>query len=169
MTHLFQQIFHRFSLGQAVARQPQAMAAGSEQLSQSTAADPPPVGGKKPGKGEYERLHDWLLLTTFVVSLIIAPCVALVYSLSTAANYLLGAGVGIIYLRMLGRGVAELGKTRNRMGTARFAVLAGVIIFATQINSLQVLPIFLGFLTYKITLLIYMAQTLTRLTPSRSR
>ncbi|MEN9225787.1 MAG: hypothetical protein Q6L60_03815 [Thermostichus sp. HHBFW_bins_43] len=101
-------------------------------------------------------------MVTLGVSLAIALCVALVYSVGIAANYLLGAVVGLVYLRMLGRGVAELGKSRNRLGVTRLALFVGLIVLATQVESLQVLPVFLGFITYKVTLLIHIVQTLTR-------
>lgn len=114
------------------------------------------------GGGSYEALQLWLALVTLGVSLAIAVGVALVYSLGVAANYLLGAVVGVVYLRMLGRGVAELGKSRNRLGVTRLALFVGLIILATQVKSLQILPIFLGFMTYKVTLLIHLVQTLTR-------
>jgi ATP synthase protein I len=114
------------------------------------------------GGGSYEALQLWLVLVTLGVSLAIAVGVALVYSLGVAANYLLGAVVGVVYLRMLGRGVAELGKSRNRLGVTRLALFVGLMILATQVKSLQILPIFLGFMTYKVTLLIHLVQTLTR-------
>jgi ATP synthase protein I len=114
----------------------------------------------------YEALQLWLVLVTLGVSLAIAVGVALVYSPAVAANYLLGAIVGVVYLRMLGRGVAELGKSRSRLGVTRLALFVGLIVLATQVKSLQILPIFLGFMTYKVTLLIYLVQTLTRLSSS---
>ncbi|MDX2270750.1 MAG: hypothetical protein NW237_02205 [Cyanobacteriota bacterium] len=121
----------------------------------------------QPPSGEYARLHEWLMLTTLGMSLAIALCVAFAYSWSVAANYGLGAIGGVIYLRMLGHGVAQLGKTRSRLGVSRFAVFVGLILLATQLESLQILPVFLGFITYKATLLIYLFQTLFR--SSRSR
>ncbi|MFQ3584371.1 MAG: ATP synthase subunit I [Cyanobacteriota bacterium] len=115
-----------------------------------------------PSKGSYAQLQLWLVGVTLAVSLAIALCVAFVYSVAVAANYLLGALVGLVYLRMLSRGVAELGKSRNRLGVTRLALFVGLIVLATQVESLQVLPIFLGFMTYKVTLLIHIVQTLTR-------
>ncbi len=112
--------------------------------------------------GSYDKLQLWLVLVTLGVSFAIALCVAFVYSWAVAANYLLGALVGLVYLRMLGRSVAELGKSRNRLGVTRLALFVGLIVLATQVESLQVLPIFLGFITYKVTLLIHIVQTLTR-------
>jgi len=135
---------------------------------QSASQPSPALGEAGSGKkaatagGSYEALQLWLVLVTLGVSLAIAVGVALVYSPGVAANYLLGAVVGVVYLRMLGRGVAELGKSRSRLGVTRLALFVGLIVLATQVKSLQILPIFLGFMTYKVTLLIHLFQTLTR-------
>jgi ATP synthase protein I len=67
---------------------------------------------------------------------------------------------------MLGRSVAELGKTRSRLGVTRLALFVGLMVLAAKVKSLQILPIFFGFMTYKVTLLIYLVQTLSRLSSS---
>lgn len=114
----------------------------------------------------YAALQLWLALVTLSVSLAIALGLALVYSPGVAGNYLLGAMVGVVYLRMLGRSVAELGKTRSRLGVTRLALFVGLMVLAAKVKSLQILPIFFGFMTYKVTLLIYLVQTLSRLSSS---
>ncbi len=126
----------------------------------STASD-------SPQQSDFHQTQDWLLLATLGLSVVIAGGVAFAYTPSIAANYLLGAIGGVIYLRLLGRSVSRLGKGSDRLGVARLAVFVGLILLATQLDSLQVLPIFFGFLSYKLTLLLYLLQLLTR--PSRSR
>ena len=120
-----------------------------------------------PQQSEFHQTQERLFLATLGLSVVIAGGVALTYTPSIAANYLLGAIGGVVYLRMLGRSVARLGKGSDRLGVARLAVFVGLILLATQLDSLQVLPIFFGFLSYKLTLLLYLLQLLTR--PSRSR
>ncbi len=138
-------------------------------LGQSDPMDPlAPLGTSGQAKSdpaEYERLQLELLLTTLGVGLGITLCVALVYSPLIAGNYGLGMLGGVVYLRMLGRSVAQLGKTRAQLGATRFAVLIGLIVLAAKLPSLQVLPIFFGFLSYKIALLVHLFQVLFR--PSR--
>ncbi|MEN9203352.1 MAG: hypothetical protein Q6K80_03905 [Thermostichus sp. DG_1_6_bins_120] len=121
-----------------------------------------PLKAVEPGKGSYGQLELWLISVTLGVSLAIGLCVAFVYSFTVAANYMLGAVVGVVYLRMLSRAVAELGKSRNRLGVGRLALFVGLIVLATRLEALQVLPIFFGFMTYKVTLLIHTVQALTR-------
>ena len=109
---------------------------------------------------EYNQLQQWLLLITLAISGIIFISVWIVYSLNIALNYLIGACTGVVYLKMLARDVEQLGRQKQRLSKTRFAVLIGVLIVASQWSQLQILPIFLGFLTYKATLIVYMVQSL---------
>jgi ATP synthase protein I len=108
---------------------------------------------------EFYQLKQMLLLVTLALTGIIFICVWFFYSLNIALNYLLGACTGVVYLRMLARDVEGLSQQQKRLSKARFAVFIGLIIVATQWHQLQIVPIFLGFLTYKATLLVYMVQS----------
>jgi len=105
---------------------------------------------------EYHRLQQNLLMVTLAVTGVIFISVWMVYSLNIALNYLIGAGTGVVYLKMLARNVEQLGRSKNRISKERLAVLMGVIIVASQLDQLQIIPIFLGFLTYKAAIIFYM-------------
>jgi ATP synthase protein I len=109
---------------------------------------------------EYHKLQRKLLLVTLAITGIVFITVWIVYSLNIALNYLIGACTGVVYLKMLARDVERLGRQNQRLSKNRFALLIGLIIVASQWQQLQILPIFLGFLTYKATLIVYMVQTL---------
>uniref|UniRef100_B8HPJ5 ATP synthase I n=1 Tax=Cyanothece sp. (strain PCC 7425 / ATCC 29141) TaxID=395961 RepID=B8HPJ5_CYAP4 len=109
---------------------------------------------------EFYQLKQELLTSTLILTGLIFGPVWYFYSLNIALNYLLGACTGVVYLRMLARNVEQLGKGKNRIGKTQLAVFMGVIIFATQWNQLHVLPVFLGFLTFKVAILFYMLRTL---------
>ena len=107
---------------------------------------------------EFHQLFQRLLLITLVLTGVIFISVWIFYSLNIALNYLIGACTGVVYLKMLARDVEQLGSEKTSLSKTRFALFIGVMIVASQWRELQILPIFLGFLTYKATLLVYMVQ-----------
>ncbi len=108
---------------------------------------------------EYTQLQYQLLLLTLSIALIVFITVWLVYSLPIALNYLLGGCTGVVYLKMLARDVERLGNQKDRLGYARLAPFLGLMIIATRWHELQILPIFLGFLTYKAAIIVYVLKT----------
>jgi len=109
---------------------------------------------------EYYSLQKELYVVTLTTTAIIFVSVWVSYNQNTALNYLLGACTGVVYLRMLAKNVEQLGQQNRSLSKSRFAVFIGLIILATQLSQLQVLPIFLGFLTYKVALLYQMVRAL---------
>ncbi|MGB3311953.1 MAG: ATP synthase subunit I [Nodosilinea sp.] len=108
---------------------------------------------------EYYQLQQNLLLTTLAFSGVIFVSVWLAYSLPIALNYLIGACGGVVYLRMLAKSVASIGRGSARLGSGRLALVVGLVLVATQWQQLQVVPVFLGFLTYKGALIAYTLWT----------
>ncbi|MEP0909502.1 ATP synthase subunit I [Leptolyngbya sp. GB1-A1] len=108
---------------------------------------------------EYYQLQQDLLKGTLILTGIIFGSVWVFYSLNIALNYLIGACVGVVYLRMLARNVAQLGREKQSLGSTRLALLVGVIVVASRLEDLQIMPIFLGFLTYKAAVIFYMLKT----------
>jgi ATP synthase protein I len=109
---------------------------------------------------EFYRLQQELLILTIALTGVIFFPVWYFYSLNTALNYLIGAVTGVVYLKLLARNVEQLGNQKDQIGKSHMAIFVGLIIVATQLNQLHVLPIFLGFLTYKGTLLVYTLRIL---------
>ncbi|MEM9005436.1 MAG: ATP synthase subunit I [Cyanobacteria bacterium P01_F01_bin.86] len=104
---------------------------------------------------DYYRLQAQLLRLTVVFSAIIFFSVWFGYSLHIALNYLIGACVGVVYLRMLSKNVERLGQSAGGVSGGRLALVALLILVASQWNQLEIMPAFLGFLTYKAALIGY--------------
>ena len=112
---------------------------------------------------DYYQLQRTLLLLSLSLTGIIFICVWTAYSLDTALNYLVGAFVGIVYLKLLAGDVAKLGLVNKRMGTRGLGLFVVLIVVAIKWHKMQIIPVFLGFLTYKIAIITYMLQSV--LTP----
>lgn len=107
---------------------------------------------------EFYQLCRELFTTTLVLMAIAFGAVWLIYGLNTALSYLLGASAGLIYLRLLARSVERLGNDQKKLGKAQLLVVVVVIIVAVRWQELQIIPVFLGFLTYKAALLVHLLR-----------
>jgi ATP synthase protein I len=107
---------------------------------------------------EFYQLYQELLVITLALTGVVFISVWIAYSGNIALNYLLGACAGVLYLRMLAKDVERLGREKQSLSKTRLALLVALILLASRWNQLQILPIFLGFLTYKATLIIYVIR-----------
>lgn len=112
-----------------------------------------------PSMGEYYQLQQEVLLIAIASAGVIFAVVCCFYPLEIALNYLLGAMVSLVYLRMLGKDVEKIGREKGKLSQNRLGVFALLIIVASQWEQLKILPIFLGFLTYKLALILYVIKT----------
>lgn len=108
---------------------------------------------------EFYQLAQELLLITLGIIGVSFACVWFFYSANIALNYLIGACAGLLYLRMLVKDVEGLGANKKQLSKARFALLIGLCAISSRLEQLEILPIFLGFLTYKITIMLYVIRT----------
>ncbi|WP_017324771.1 ATP synthase subunit I [Synechococcus sp. PCC 7336] len=151
------------SHSESIEAEPELISADASST-ESPSETAPPLDRMQAG-GEYSQLTQQLLVTTLACSIVIALSIAWIYPFNIVANYGLGAVFGLVYFRMLAKGVARLGPSNRRLGGPnRLVLFAALIVVATRVESLEVLPIFFGFMTYKAALFVYAIQTLV---PSR--
>lgn len=108
---------------------------------------------------EYYQLQKELYLWTLGMTGIIFLSVWFFYTLTTALSYLIGACTGVVYLRLLAKNVEGIGRAKQRLGNTGLAVFIGVMIVAFEWKQLEIVPIFLGFLTYKAAIIAYVLRT----------
>jgi ATP synthase protein I len=119
----------------------------------------PEASPKEDSMEDFYRLQRQLLRVTLVFSAIIFVSTCFAYSLHTALNYLIGACTGVVYLRMLSKNVERIGSGSRGVSSGRLALVAALILVASQWNQLEIMPVFLGFLTYKAALIGYTIWT----------
>ena len=107
---------------------------------------------------EFYQLQRSLLLTTLALTGILVLPVWYFFSLNTAFNYLVGAVTGLVYLRMLAKDVERLGQ--QRLGAKGLGLFVILILVASKWQQLHILPVFLGFLTYKPAIVIYTVKSI---------
>ncbi|MEM8503490.1 MAG: ATP synthase subunit I [Cyanobacteria bacterium P01_D01_bin.1] len=120
---------------------------------------PPLPPASETSMQEYYQLQQDLLKLTLVFTVAIFTAVWGTYSLNTALNYVVGSVTGIIYFRMLAKSVSSIGRTEQKPSSGRLAIFIGVMVVSTQWQQLSVLPVFLGFLTYKAALISFVLWT----------
>jgi len=114
------------------------------------------------GMEDYDRLKFKLLVLTIASGVVIGLAVWFWYGWKIALSYAVGSLVGTIYFRMLTKSVDRLGGESNRLGLSRLGLFVLLIAIAAKSEYLEILPAFLGFLTYKVAVLVIVAQDLSK-------
>lgn len=117
---------------------------------------------------DFYQLKNGLIISSSVIAGLVFGPVWWIYSLKVASSYLLGASVGVLYLRILAKNVEQLGTGNTQVGKGQLGVFVLLIVVAARWNQLEVLPVFLGFLTYKVGIFIFVLWTAV-LSPSTDR
>lgn len=114
------------------------------------------------GLEEYNRLKMKLLVLTVISGVVIDLAVWFCYGWKIALSYAVGALVGTVYFRMLTKSVDRLGGESNRLGFSRLGLFVLLMAIAAKSDQLEILPAFLGFMTYKVAVLVIVAQDLSK-------
>ena len=115
------------------------------------------VPSASPAKGtseeEYVHLQRRIYLAALVVTAIAVFLTAILFGLQTSISLLIGAFSGILYLRLLARSVGKLGKSTKTVGKIQLLVPVVLVLAASKLPQLELLPTLLGFVLYKPSLI----------------
>ncbi|MBC8123661.1 MAG: ATP synthase subunit I [Gemmatimonadaceae bacterium] len=110
---------------------------------------------------EYAALKRRLYITTLAIAGVVFTTVAIAYPINIALSYLLGMAGGLLYFRLLARSVDRIGPGQgNPSSLARLGVFVAVMLIAAKLETLEFIPTFLGFLTFKAAILLDTLRTL---------
>lgn len=133
----------------------------TELVNEETTPEESSVGPSEDSMGEYQQLKQELYLITIGITAVVFAAVTYFYDLRVAFNYLLGAAAGVVYLRLLAKDVDRIGNESVKLSLDRQALVVVLMLVAAKWHQLQILPVFLGFLTYKAALIVYLVRTIS--------
>ena len=101
------------------------------------------------GMDDFLRLQRRLLTITLCLAAGAVPITALVFDRTAALSLAIGAMGALLYLRLLARSVSRLGENSRSVGKVQLLVPIVLVLAASRLPQLSILPVFLGFLLYK--------------------
>ncbi len=103
---------------------------------------------------EYVQLQLRIYRTALLVSVFAVLLTGVFCGLHFSISLLVGAISGLLYLRLLARSVGRLGETTKSVGKAQLVVPVLLVLAASKLPQLDLIPSLLGFLLYKPSLIL---------------
>ncbi|WP_255145464.1 ATP synthase subunit I [Synechococcus sp. ATX 2A4] len=106
------------------------------------------------GMEDYARLQRRILLATLILSAFAVVLAAFLFDRSTALSLAVGALAGMLYMRLLARSVARIGGDKRSVGKSQLLVPIVLVLAASRLPFLEIVPSLVGFLLYKPALIL---------------
>ncbi len=103
---------------------------------------------------EYLQLQLRIFRLTLILTAFAVFITAIFVNAQAAISLLIGALSGILYLRLLARGIGKLGKTSTSVNKVQLLVPVLLFFIVSRFPQLELLPALLGFLLYKPSLIV---------------
>ncbi len=116
--------------------------------------DGPDTAGALSAPDEYGRLQRRLLLATLLVTIVVSGICWPLFGAQAARSLFLGGTCGLLYLRLLARSVGRIGPDSRSLGRFQILVPALLVVAATRVPAIEILPALAGFVLYKPALLL---------------
>ncbi len=103
---------------------------------------------------EYLELQFRVFRLTFLLTFFSVGLSGFFWGIQVSASLLFGALSGILYFRLLARGIGKLGTTSKMVGKVQLLVPVVLVLTSSRFPQLDLIPALLGFLLYKPALII---------------
>ncbi len=107
----------------------------------------------KASSDEYVRLQQRIFRAALIVSVLAVTVSALFFELQVSISLLVGALSGVLYLRILSRSIGKLGQNSKSVSKIQLLIPVILVLAATKLSQIDLLPALLGFLLYKPSLI----------------
>ena len=108
---------------------------------------------------EYTKLQITIFGITFIVAILVASITGIIIGYTFGFSVFIGAIAGIFYLRLLAKSIGKIGKESIRISQLQLLVPVCLIIFASKLGFLDILPAMIGFFIYKPSLVFYFSRS----------
>jgi len=110
-------------------------------------------------KNEYFKLQLTIFALTFVISIISSLIAVFLISPIFGLSLFVGSIAGIFYLRLLAKGIGNLGKTSPGVSKVQLLIPVCLFIFASKNEIIEIFPAIIGFFFYKPALVFYFSRS----------
>ena len=107
----------------------------------------------KASSDEYVLLQQRIFRAALIVSVLAVTVSALFFELQVSISLLVGALSGVLYLRILSRSIGKLGQNSKSVSKIQLLIPVILVLAATKLSQIDLLPALLGFLLYKPSLI----------------
>jgi len=108
----------------------------------------------KVNSDEYLELQFRVLRLTLLFTIFSVGIAGFFFGIQASASLFIGALSGILYFRLLARGIGRLGTSSKIVGKVQLLVPVLLVLVSSRFPQLELIPALLGFLLYKPALII---------------
>jgi len=108
----------------------------------------------KPLSDEYAQFQRRIFVATIALSAFAIGLSAIIFDLQTTTSLLVGAFLGVLYLRLLARSIEKLGKSSKQVSKIQLLIPVLLVLATSKLPQLELIPALLGFLLYKPSLIL---------------
>ena len=110
-------------------------------------------------QNQYFKLQLTIFVLTFVISIIASLFAVFIVNPTFGLSLFVGSIAGILYLRLLAKGIGNLGKTASGVSKVQLLIPVCLFMFASKNELIEIFPAIIGFFFYKPALIFYFSRS----------